>query len=111
MKLQLSIFKNTHKEKPNQPDYRISMVGANGGFQKVGGGWIKETKTGDKYISCSIDTEQDNNPSMVKNVQPDAPQTLTADEKAILDKARQIEIDAKTKQNSEITDDEFFNSI
>ncbi len=86
MKIQISIFKNTYKKEPKEPDYRISMVGAHGGFQKAGAGWIKETKTGDKYVSATIDTEYET-PSMIKQDIP----TLTPEEKAQLNKVRNAE--------------------
>lgn len=50
------VFKNTRKEKDTHPDYKVNMH-SDKGFISVGGGWIKTTKTGDKYISLSIDTE------------------------------------------------------
>lgn len=55
-----SIFKNTRKEKDNQPDYKLSTkIGDE--FVNIGAGWIKVTKgteknpEGIKYISVAID--------------------------------------------------------
>ena len=57
MKLNFSLFKNTYKEKENQPDYVCSVYDKETNKStKIGGGWIKEGKNG-KYISISIDDE------------------------------------------------------
>ena len=57
MKLNFSLFKNTYKEKDNQPDYVCSVYDKETQKStKIGGGWIKEGKNG-KYISISIDDE------------------------------------------------------
>ncbi len=56
MKLSLFVWKNKEKTEDKQPDYKISMA-TDKGFMSCGGGWIKSTKTGDKYISLLIDTE------------------------------------------------------
>lgn len=48
----LDIYKNTRKEKPNHPDYnmkaRIGDV-----YTDIGACWIKTSKGGTKYMSCS----------------------------------------------------------
>ena len=55
-KINLMVFKNQYKKEDKQPDYKVNMHRENG-FVSVGAGWIKETKTKDKYISLVIDTE------------------------------------------------------
>lgn len=58
MKLSLFIWKNKEKKEDKHPDYKVTMKQNEAeGFVGVGGGWIKTTKTGDKYISLAIDTE------------------------------------------------------
>jgi uncharacterized protein (DUF736 family) len=57
MKLTLFVWKSKEKSKETSPDYRITMVSEKGGFVPCGSGWVKSTKTGDKYISLQIDTE------------------------------------------------------
>jgi uncharacterized protein (DUF736 family) len=111
MKIQISIFKNTFKKGEKEPDYRISMVGANGGFQKAGAGWIKSTKTGDKYISATIDTELES-ASMIRHDIIEVP-PLSPEEKAKLDKARDEEVRAKftSKQDEEINASDVFNNF
>lgn len=47
-----SIFKVQEKKNPNSPDYTISMKYGDK-YITVGGGWIKEGKSG-KYISCKL---------------------------------------------------------
>ena len=56
----IHVFKNLKKEKPEQPDYRVSAkIGAE--FEEIGAGWIKKTKPSEKfpegrdYLSISID--------------------------------------------------------
>lgn len=57
MKLNFSLFKNTYKEKENQPDYVCSVYDKETNKStKIGGGWIKEGKNG-KFISIAIDDE------------------------------------------------------
>lgn len=57
MKINFSLFKNTYKEKENQPDYVCSVFDKETNKStKIGGGWIKEGKNG-KYISISLDDE------------------------------------------------------
>ena len=57
MKLNFRLFKNTYKEKENQPDYVCSVFDKETNKStKIGGGWIKEGKNG-KYISISLDDE------------------------------------------------------
>jgi hypothetical protein len=52
-----SVFKNGFKEKPNQPDYT--------GEAKIGGvlyrvsGWIKETRSGDKFLSLAFSVKEE----------------------------------------------------
>lgn len=47
-----AIFKNSHKEKDGQPDYKISAkIGEE--FVEIGGAWIKEGKNG-KFFSCKL---------------------------------------------------------
>jgi len=56
-KFTLFVWKNKDKKEEKHPDYRVSMATEKKGFISVGAGWIKETKTKDKYISLVIDTE------------------------------------------------------
>lgn len=57
-KLTLFVWKAKEKSKETSPDYKVSMKQSEaGGFTPCGSGWIKTTKTGDKYISLAIDTE------------------------------------------------------
>lgn len=54
---QFSIFKNNKKEKDTHPDYLISArVQKNNvdEFKEIGSVYIKETKTGQKFFSCSL---------------------------------------------------------
>lgn len=47
-----AVFKNTKKESEKQPDYNLSIkVGES--YVNVGGGWIKEGKSG-KFISFKL---------------------------------------------------------
>ena len=85
MKIILSVFKNSYKkEGSNQPDYKVTMINDKGGFVSCGGGWIKSTKTGDKYISLSVDTEPEQNA-------PVAPQGLTEAENQRIKELRSAE--------------------
>lgn len=68
-----SLFKNDRKDKPSHPDYK--------GTFKVKGeeywvsGWIKETKGGDKYLSCAM-TLKDEQPV----TRPTTPSTFDDDD-------------------------------
>lgn len=50
--MKFQIWKNTKKTKENQPDYRI--VDPENNFASIGGGWIRESKKGNKYIGCEL---------------------------------------------------------
>lgn len=48
-----SIFKNKQSDNPKSPTHSISMkVGEE--YVKVGSCWTKESKSGDKFLSCSL---------------------------------------------------------
>jgi uncharacterized protein (DUF736 family) len=73
-----SIFKNTNKkEGSNQPDYTISAkIGDD--YVSIGGGWIKDLKSGGKYISCKVSPpkEKEVSPATVSvQMNPDVPVT------------------------------------
>lgn len=53
----VNLFKNTKKEKDNQPDWRLTMKSGEE-FIDVGGGWNKESKTGVKFVSLKLDDEK-----------------------------------------------------
>ena len=46
-----TIFKNTYKEKDNQPDYKVSVKDGEG-YKEWGACWKKEGKSG-SYLSCA----------------------------------------------------------
>ena len=95
MKLTLFVWKNKEKKEDKHPDYKVTMVGEKGGFKPCGGGWIKSTKTGDKYISMLIDTEQ---PQWVK------PESLNTEE----ENAKIIAIKEQAKKSeTKVVVDEF----
>lgn len=83
--------------------------------------FLQEYKNDKGYVNLDMLLNKENGIYLVlneyglkkqENVQPRAVSSesgLSPEDKAILDQARQIEIDAKAK--GEITDDEFFNSI
>ena len=51
------MFKNEKKQNENQPDYNVSVsFEVNGQWKShnIGAGWIKESKSGIKYISFKI---------------------------------------------------------
>jgi uncharacterized protein (DUF736 family) len=63
-----SIFKNTKKEKPTQPDYTISTkVGEE--FKVVGACWLKDSANG-KYFSCKVDDTPYVKPAQPKTEYP-----------------------------------------
>ena len=49
---QFAIFKSKEKKNDKSPDYNIS-VKYNDKYVTIGGGWIKEGKSG-KFISCKL---------------------------------------------------------
>ena len=49
------IFKNKYKKADNQPDYSISMKGADGKYIQCGAGWKKTMSNGEGYISCKVE--------------------------------------------------------
>lgn len=48
----MDIYRNTKKDKPTQPDYRM-MASIGGEYTEIGACWIKTSKGGTKYMSCS----------------------------------------------------------
>jgi uncharacterized protein (DUF736 family) len=99
MKLTLFVWKNKDKKEDKEPDYRVTMANDKGGFQPFGGGWIKTSKTGDKFISIMGDTE--------------TVPFMSPEEKAKLDKARDEEVRAKftSKQDEEINASDVYNNF
>ena len=54
--MSLSLWKNGYKKADNQPDYVLNKWdGAKS--TNVGGGWIKDAKNGEQYISVSYNDE------------------------------------------------------
>lgn len=95
-----SIFKNKFKkEGSTQPDYKITAKDELGKFVPIGAGWIKESKSGDKYISCKLS----------ENSQPDAVSSLTDEQKLAIKTARDNEILARERK--EINADDVFNNF
>lgn len=47
-----NLFKNSRKEKPNHPDFIISIK-VDDTYKEIGGAWMKESK-GVKYLSCRL---------------------------------------------------------
>lgn len=93
--MQFSIFKNKYKkENSNEPDYTISQKTSDGKFAKIGAGWVKDTKTGEKYISCTLN-------------EPQAPQPLKPWEKEAIQQAKekptQIDDDGNSASNKVVT--------
>lgn len=52
-----SMFKNDRKEQPNQPDYRGDCL--INGVAYWTSGWIKQTRTGDKFLSMAFTRKAD----------------------------------------------------
>jgi uncharacterized protein (DUF736 family) len=51
-----SLFKNEKKTADNQPDYKGNLM--QGGTLYELAGWVKESKTGKKFVSLKIDSRQ-----------------------------------------------------
>jgi len=58
---QFSLFKNQNKTEDNHPDYTGSGMDPKGQIIRIAA-WLKESKTGTKFMSCSIKYENDNAP-------------------------------------------------
>jgi hypothetical protein len=63
-----SLFKNNRKEKPTHPDYRGDCL-LNGQVLEISA-WIKETRSGGKFMSLAFKPKQERQPQ-----QQDAPLT------------------------------------
>jgi uncharacterized protein (DUF736 family) len=50
---EFAIFKAKEKKNPKSPDYNVT-VKINDKFLTIGGAWLRETKTGDKFFSCKL---------------------------------------------------------
>lgn len=50
---EFAIFKAKEKKNPKSPDYNIT-VKINDKFLTIGGAWLRETKTGEKFFSCKM---------------------------------------------------------
>lgn len=53
--IKVLVFKN-EKTKDTQPDYRVKAK-LGGEFIDCGAGWVKDSKSGSKYISITLDTD------------------------------------------------------
>jgi uncharacterized protein (DUF736 family) len=50
---EFAIFKAKEKKNPKSPDYNITIK-INDKFLTIGGAWLRETKTGEKFFSCKM---------------------------------------------------------
>jgi len=50
---EFAIFKAKEKKNPKSPDYNITIK-INDKFLTIGGAWLRETKTGEKFFSCKL---------------------------------------------------------
>lgn len=56
MKINVNLFKNNRKQHDNHPDYRGDGKDADGNPYRISA-WAKKTRTGDTYLSCSIEPD------------------------------------------------------
>jgi|GEM_PF-4782103 len=56
--MKIFVFKNENKKKENSPDYSIMTPGEDK-LRRVGGLWIRTSKTGKSYMGGMIDLPED----------------------------------------------------
>lgn len=50
---EFAIFRAKEKKNDKAPDYNIT-VKVNDKYLTIGGAWLRQTKTGDKFFSCKL---------------------------------------------------------